>query len=70
MFQGAPPASPANNSRDHYGNLHHTISIVAQKATLTPTIKRETVYTKECHTSTVFAEESHLLSDYIDIIIK
>ena len=51
MFQGAPPASPANNTRDYHGNLHHDISKVAQKATLTPTIKRETVYTKECHTS-------------------
>ena len=34
---------------DYHGNLHHTISEVAQKATLTPTIKRETVYTKKCH---------------------
>ena len=46
---GGRPASPANNTRDYYGNLHHAISKVVQKATLTPTIKRETVYTKECH---------------------
>ena len=52
VFQGAPPASPANNTRDCHGNLHHAISIVTQKATLTPTIKRETVYTKECHNYT------------------
>ena len=46
---GVRPASPANNTRDYYGNLHHTISIVVQKATLTPTIKRETIYTNERH---------------------
>ena len=46
---GGAASIPANNTRDCHGNLHHAISIVAQKATLTPTIKRETIYTKECH---------------------
>ena len=39
---GGASSIPREHTRVCHGNLHHPISIVVQKATLTPTIKRET----------------------------